>query len=177
MTGPGRPKPRARRQGRNGDGTGGDRCNIQVSSPGAAAPVAGGVWEELDMEAGSSLTPASFDTGIVVGDGARFGLGGAGLTLCGGTERWRASAGARTRADLERRACQRGGQSRAERPRGPGCGLRAAGCCLLARRESKMWRGGQWTRGRQRRRTVEKIQELLEPWGAGIWSLETFLPS
>lgn len=84
------------------------------------------------MEAGSSLTPASFDTGIVVGDGARFGLGGAGLTLCGGTERWRASAGARTSADLERRACQRGGQSRAEAPRGPGCGLWAAGCWLLA---------------------------------------------
>lgn len=124
------------------------------------------------MEAGSSLTPGSVDTGIVVGDGARFGLGGAGLTLCGGTERWRASAGARTRADLERRACQRGGQSRAEGPRGAGCGLRAAGCW---RNESnKMWRGGQWSRGRQRRQVVEKIQELLEPWGAGIWSLETF---
>lgn len=100
------------------------------------------------MGTGSSLTPGSFDTGIVVdvGDGAGFGLGGAGLTLCGGTERWRASAGARTRADLERRACQRGGQSRAEGPRGPGCGLRAAGCWLLAagcwRDESKMWRGG-----------------------------------
>lgn len=122
------------------------------------------------MEAGSSLTPGSVDTGIVVGDGARFGLGGAGLTLCGGTERWRASAGARTRADLERRACQRGGQSRAEGPRGAGCGLRAAG----ETRATRCGEGGQWSRGRQRRQVVEKIQELLEPWGAGIWSLETF---
>ena len=64
------------------------------------------------MDAGSSLTPGSFDMGMVVDDEARFGLGSR-ATLCGETERWR--------------ACQRGGQSREEGPRGAGCGLLAAG--------------------------------------------------
>jgi hypothetical protein len=117
------------------------------------------------MDAGSSSTPGSFGTGIVVGDGARFGLGSR-ATLCGETERWRASAEARTRADLERRACQRGGQSRGEGPRGPGCGMQAASCW---RDENKMWRGGQ-PEGAAEAGDGE-IQELLETWvlESGVW--------
>lgn len=127
------------------------------------------------MEAGSSLTPGSVDTGIVVGDGARFGLGGAGLTLCGGTERWRASAGARTRADLERRACQRGGQSRAEGPRGAGCGLRAAGCGLLAKREQQdVERGGNGREGGSGGRWWRRSRSF---WSLGVLESGVWRPS